>query len=58
MQLKNNLNLQEINQLKKELLPKPTQHILVDRFNPKSNNSAHAAACSGQCRTGSCMGLM
>lgn len=58
MKLNNILSLQEINQLKKELFPKPAKRVLADRFNPKHNNLTNAAGCSGQCRSGSCMGSM
>ena len=60
MKLNNALSLspQEINQLKKELFPKPANTVLANRFNPKHNNSGHAAGCSGVCRSGSCMGSM
>lgn len=59
MQTINVLSPNEIEQLKKELLPQTVNTVIVDRFNPDNNDTTmDSANCSGQCRTGSCMGFM
>lgn len=53
------LSPSEIEQLKKELLPQTVNTVIVDRFNPNnSGTTMNSANCSGQCRTGACIGSM
>lgn len=48
----NNTNTQQVNDLLNEILMKPSNEVMTERF------SSEGADCTGKCTSGTCMGKL